>query len=429
MQVQNPVIVIPGITATDLVDDYPLQADEIWTMVFNKEYDRVALHPDDLRYEAIEPAHVVAGQLFPIYSDLIRALRHELSPRADQPTPVFAFPYDWRMDVCASARKLGDFVDEVLARTRLLKHYAKADRLVVDLVGHSMGGLVITEYLASRGRHARVGKVATIGTPFLGSIEAIVKITTGMSLITGPEPREREREAARVTPALYQLFPSYAGATTDSVGTDIDIFDYRNMQRSIIDSLTEFVRLYSVTTRSDDRRGRAIEILDEMLSGARRHRQRITDFRPADAAIRQDDWLAIIGVGEKTRVEMSVAGAGSDPRFVINEDQFVNELGRRRATSMRTGDGTVPLAGAIPPFLPASKLVCVKDDDLEFLELRDRLLAGLGGFHGLLPRVNLVQRLVTRHLSPRYRGRVWGRRLPGARTFNPPIEGLAEKLY
>ena len=77
MRFQNPVIVIPGITATDLVDDYPLKADEIWTMVFNKEYERVALHPDDLRYEAIEPAHVIAGRMFPVYDDLIRALAAE----------------------------------------------------------------------------------------------------------------------------------------------------------------------------------------------------------------------------------------------------------------------------------------------------------------------------------------------------------------
>jgi len=76
MHIQNPVIVIPGITATNLIDDYPLRADEIWTMVFNKEYERVALHPDDLCFEAVEPAHVVAGQLFPVYDDLIRALRH-----------------------------------------------------------------------------------------------------------------------------------------------------------------------------------------------------------------------------------------------------------------------------------------------------------------------------------------------------------------
>jgi hypothetical protein len=65
MSPQNPVIVIPGITATSLVDDYPLKVDEIWTMVFNKEYERVALHPDDMRYEAVEPAHVAVGQPFP----------------------------------------------------------------------------------------------------------------------------------------------------------------------------------------------------------------------------------------------------------------------------------------------------------------------------------------------------------------------------
>jgi pimeloyl-ACP methyl ester carboxylesterase len=429
MDIQNPVIVIPGITATDLVDDYPLKADEIWTMVFNKDYERLALHPDDLRYEAVEPAHVVAGQLFPIYNDLIRALRHELSARADRPTPVFAFPYDWRMDVRDTATRLGRFVDEVIARTKLLKHYAGANALQVDLVGHSMGGLVITEYLAARGRRSRVGKVVTIGTPYLGSIEAIVKMTTGMSLITGPEPREREREAARVTPALYQLFPSYRGAIADRTGRDVDIFDCRHMQKSIVDSLAEFVRIYSVSTPASARRARAVEILMEMLAGARRHRNIVDTFRPADAGLRQDDWLAVIGVGERTRINMVVDGRQDARRFTINEDQRVNTLNSRNPESHQTGDGTVPLPGARPPFLPSTRLVCVQDDDLEFLELRDRLLVGLGGFHGLLPRINLVQRLVAKHLCPTYRGRVWGRRLPGARAWNPPISGLEERAY
>ena len=424
---QNPVIVVPGITVTDLVDDYPLNADEIWTMVFNKEYDRVALHPDDLRYEAVEPAHVVAGQVFPIYSDLIRALRHELSLRADQPTPVFAFPYDWRMDVRSTADKLGRFVDEVIARTRLLKHYARADDLKVDLIGHSMGGLVITEYLAQRRRRSAVEKVVTIGTPYRGSIEAIVKITTGMSLITGPEPKEREREAARVTPSLYQLFPSYEGATTDIDGKDVDMFDPDNVQASIVDSLAEFVRLYSVSTRSSMRRERARTILGEMLGNARRHRRNVERFRLSDAGIGRGDWLAVIGIGERTRVEMTINRTANGSRFVIDESQFVNEISKSSDGIARTGDGTVPLAAAIPPFLPATKPVCVKDSDLDFLELRDRIMVGLGGLHGLLPRINLVQRLVTKHLNPRYRGRVWGRRLPGVRSWNPPIKGLRER--
>jgi len=71
----------------------------------------------------------------------------------------------------------------------------------------------------------------------------------------------------------------------------------------------------------------------------------------------------------------------------------------------------------------------VDRSDLGRLELRDRLLVELGGFHGLLPRVNVIQRLVTRHLKPDYRGTVWGRRLPGVRQWKPPIEDLPERPY
>jgi pimeloyl-ACP methyl ester carboxylesterase len=398
-------------------------------MVINKEYARIALHPDDLRYEAIEPAHVVPRQLFPIYEDLIKALRYELSTRADRPTPVFAYPYDWRMDMAASAARLGGFVEEVIARTRLLHHYEGADDLKVDLVGHSMGGLLISEHLSQFGKRSKTGKVATIGTPFSGSIEAIVKMTTGMSVLTGSEPKEREREAARVTPALYQMLPSFEEAVIDAAGNTIDIFKPKNMQRSVVHSLTEFVRLYSVGTRSVDRESKAEEILAEMLDAARRHRETIDNFKTASAGIRQSDWLAIVGVGQKTRLQIEVRRIKDKPRFVIDEDQFVNELDGKDPKSWRTGDGTVPLPAAIPKFLRNSNMVCVTEDDLGLFELRDRFLVGIGGFHGLLPRVNLVQRLVIRHLQPKYGGAVWGRRLPGSSSWHPPIDKLAERPY
>ncbi|MDH3440498.1 MAG: hypothetical protein OEM63_07085, partial [Gammaproteobacteria bacterium] len=229
------------------------------------------------------------------------------------------------------------------------------------------------------------------------------------------------------TPSLYQLFPSYEGATTDIDGKNVDMFDTKNVQASIVDSLAEFVRLYSVSTRSNERRDRALEILEEMLGNAKRHRANVERFRLSDAGIRRSNWLAIIGIGERTRVQMTVNSTSYGPRFVIDETQFVNELSKQSDGIARTGDGTVPLAAAIPPFLPSTKPVCVKDSDLEFLELRDRIMVGVGGLHGLLPRINLVQRLVTKHLNPRYRGRVWGRRLPGAQSWNPPIEGLRER--
>ncbi|MCK4485881.1 MAG: hypothetical protein KAU38_03860 [Desulfobacterales bacterium] len=52
------------------------------------------------------------------------------------------FEYDWRQDCTLTADLLDRFVDEVIARTKLLPHYRDED-FRVDLVGHSMGGLII----------------------------------------------------------------------------------------------------------------------------------------------------------------------------------------------------------------------------------------------------------------------------------------------
>lgn len=427
MGFQNPVIVIPGITASDLENDYPLNTETLWSVLFNKDYERISLHPDDLRYEALEPSHIFPGRIFEIYNDLIKALRHELSVKADKPTPVFAFPYDWRMDLRLTAKILADFINEVKARTLLLKHYKGAkDEIKVDLVGHSMGGILITEYLSKFGSEAKIGKVATIGTPFLGSIESIVKITTGMSLLAGDTPKEREREAARATPAVYQLFPSYDKCAVDELGNKVDLFKPENMQNSIIDSLSEYVRIYAVDTPAIQRLDRAREILKFLLKTAKDQRQNTMRFKLSDAKLEENDWLSIIGVNSKTRIQMSVIKTNRGPWFVIRDEQFVDEL-ENNPHSRKTGDGTVPLHGAIPPFLPEDKLVCVSPDDLGLFELLDRGLVKLAGLHGILPKINLVQKLVIKHLRKDYRGKIWGRRLPGCETWNPPIPNLNEE--
>lgn len=60
MTLPYPTIVVPGITASYLTDEYPLPPDTVWR-VLTKEYERIALHPNDLRYEAMGPARVAPG--------------------------------------------------------------------------------------------------------------------------------------------------------------------------------------------------------------------------------------------------------------------------------------------------------------------------------------------------------------------------------
>jgi len=143
MALPNPVIVVPGITATYLQDQYPLPPEHVWT-VLQKDYDRIALHPDNINYEVQEPSRVVPDQLFEVACrELIEELRFNLSPNPDSPVPVFPFGYDWRQPLEQTERELAGFVDEVIERTKLLRHYHKAGfskNPRVSLIGHSMRG-------------------------------------------------------------------------------------------------------------------------------------------------------------------------------------------------------------------------------------------------------------------------------------------------
>ena len=86
-----PVIVIPGITATYLRDEYTLPPEAVWTVI-KKDFARITLHPDDLRYEATEPARVMPDQIYEIaYGELVKELRYNLAVAPDVPVPVYLF--------------------------------------------------------------------------------------------------------------------------------------------------------------------------------------------------------------------------------------------------------------------------------------------------------------------------------------------------
>lgn len=87
-----------------------------------------------------------------------------------------------------------------------------------------MGGLVIAGMLQRQGTAAKVGKVVTIAAPFRGSAEAVIKIVTGLADLGTGKPRSSEREAARLTPALYHLLPSFERAVESADGVSTDLF-------------------------------------------------------------------------------------------------------------------------------------------------------------------------------------------------------------
>ena len=429
MAVQNPVIVVGGIGGSVLRDTYPVAPETVWSIGVG-EHGRIALHPDDRRYERDEPARVTGGGLFTIpYEELVLELRHELTDNANDPVPVYPFGYDWRQPLETTEAELDKLVDETIGRTLLRrnyhasKEYANAPK--VDLVGHSMGGLIITGYLQRKGRAARVGKVVTLATPYRGSVEAPFRAAVGDGLFGFGQGKRRERETARLTPALYYLIPSFAGAAVGPDGKARDLFDVNAWQTSIFRTLARYIQDYGL--KGGDLNAQARELLAGMLAEARAHRARIEGFRPADTNLTEKDWLVIAGVGEKTRVRMRVTDEGAERDFEFLSEDYVNSWASSDPVQKaQTGDGTVPFPGANPAFIRPESIVCVSAGDLEPWELEDRGLLSTIGLHATMPKMSLVGRLIVSHLAGRSVRNTWGRPAPGFMkdTWDPPIEGL-----
>src|SRR5258706_11853426 len=291
----NPVIVLPGVIATYLRDEYPLPPESIWEVLdSSKQFERASLHPDNLALDAIEPARVVPGQIYEIaYKELVEELRHNLRRRPDQPVPVYPFGYDWRQSLEQACDQLGLFIDEVIARTQLLRHYnADAEFQAnprVNLVGHSMGGLIIAGHLAKIGANHKIGSIVTLATPFQGSYESVIKVTTGTANLGTSPPSSREREAARVTPSLYYLLPGFEGARTvaPNSGLPSDLFDPAVWQPSVTDTIAQYVQLRGLNPKNAKQQ--AADIFPKMLQNAKSFRDKINKLDLAKCKLTADD--------------------------------------------------------------------------------------------------------------------------------------------
>jgi len=455
-----PVIVVPGITATVLRDLYPTKPETAWGLL-SKDYARVAMHPDDPSREERQPARIVPDEGFSIpYDGLVEELRHDLSHRKDEPRPVYLWGHDWRLPLDQLVDQLRDFCDDVAARTALMRHYARdgytTENGQVDLVGHSMGGLIITGYLARNPSRHRARKVVTLGTPFGGSFEAVLKIVTGTSGLDGGAPSSRERETARMTPSLYHLLPENRGSDDilildDDASLPTSLFDAGLWQHGVVETLAEHIRLHGINPpRSKaDRLARGRELLQEMLDQAERFRKRIRSFQLDKAGLAPDDWMAVVGIGSETRVGLEIEDLGAaGPFFKLSSLHRKNgypmpelapgEDGQSVVTAdlFDTGDGTVPYWAAVPTFIDRNRLIAVATDDLGYWEILNRALEGpLTNLHGILPAMNRVIKLCARFLDSDAGQRasahpgIQGRRAPDALDgdWMPPFVGLREE--
>ena len=256
---QPPVILLHGILGARLSDVASSQ--EVWIgsirQLLFSDYSELALEIDS---ETLEPVpsglapsgltDQVAGRDF--YGNITRTLEEAGGYRLARPgEPVrpgdrvyYVFDYDWRQDNARTAARLADLVDQVKA------DFSDPD-LKVDLVAHSMGGLVARYYL----RYGRtdvldgnefpvnfdgarnVRRTLLLGTPNLGSVSSLHAFIEGQKIGLKRIPTE----TLATMPSVYQLFPHSLNQwliTASGKPLERDIFDvtiWRRFQWSIFD--------------------------------------------------------------------------------------------------------------------------------------------------------------------------------------------------
>ncbi|MEE8537855.1 MAG: hypothetical protein V3S71_07575 [Acidobacteriota bacterium] len=148
------------------------------------------------------------------YSPIVRALREVAGydiGDIEHPHPgenLYVFAYDWRRDNVESAQALGEAIE------RIVEAHGRPD-MKIDLLAHSMGGLVARYYVAygtedvldqdplpapSYAGAQNIDKIILIGTPNEGSLTAFRVMHLGITRSLSPE-------ALFTMPSIYQLFP------------------------------------------------------------------------------------------------------------------------------------------------------------------------------------------------------------------------------
>ena len=220
-----PVILIPGLLGSRLARER--DGVEVWPggtrKLLTSDYTDLALRIDPETLEPLDdglvPSAIFEGA---VGKDFYRRIMQELReaggyrimepghPLVQQRARLYVFTYDWRQDIVKTVRKLDELVE-------LIRADYGDPALRVDVIAHSMGGLIVRYFerygtvdvlegntFAVTGLGlSKLRRVVLLGTPNQGTVTAVHKFLNGYRVGISGLPTE----GVATMPATFQLFP------------------------------------------------------------------------------------------------------------------------------------------------------------------------------------------------------------------------------
>src|SRR3989344_4511329 len=202
---KEPVIIVPGILGSRL--NRVLDREEVWPNEFNMGLSLSDDYLDDLKMNEggneildINSSEIIESVIsLNQYGNLIQKFKDN-GYEIDE--DLFIVPYDWRVDISSSSVKLDSIVGQALANSPTGK---------VNIIAHSMGGLLVKDYLIRNG-DSMINKLVFAGTPHLGAPKAFNLLNWGddfdLKFLGLGLNRNKAKEIGQNMPSVYQLLPS-----------------------------------------------------------------------------------------------------------------------------------------------------------------------------------------------------------------------------
>jgi hypothetical protein len=316
------VILLPGITGSVLQKD----GKDIWAVsgqAASRAFATLGGSLKDLQLVDNNPAGVVATQVMPDahlvpglvkidgYSVIARMIKEtfeviEGSVDVTKAANFIPFPYDWRLDNRAHARRLAELIPR---RLHLWRKHTDDPEARVILVAHSMGGLIARYYLEVLDGWSSAKALITFGTTYRGSLNALNFLANGYKSFLLDLTA-----AMRSFPSVYQLLPIYKALRVGGAFLRVaEGEDIPGVSPSLASDALAFHR--EIEVKVDEHR-------------------KSSDYRGKGYAI-----IPVVGTKQPTLQSAELANG----KVIVSSDlpSGIDPL-------LADGDGTVPYASAVP---------------------------------------------------------------------------------